>query len=85
MPNSLLRRIKRTASELNQSAQRPPASGLKVFNAESIHKLDTLAWEILNSTGSGRISIELAGGPGKGQWRFDEIALRLDSEAARQA
>jgi len=82
---STLHRITQSAQELNKSFSRPPAAGLSVFNAESIQKLDALAHELVNTSGSGHITIKVVGGPGKGQWRFDEITLRLDSEASRQA
>jgi hypothetical protein len=82
---STLHRIRQSAQELNQSLSEPPAPGLCVFNAKSIQRLDALACEIVHTSGNGRITIEISGGPGKGYWRFDEIALRLDSEAARQA
>ena len=81
--NSTLHRIHQSAQALNQSLSEPPATGLCVFNAQSIQKLDALACELLHTSGSGRITIEITGGPGKGQWRFDEFAVRLDSEAAR--
>ena len=80
-----LHRIQQSAQQLNQSFSEPPATGLCVFNAESIQKLDALAHELVNTSGSGHITIKVVGGPGKGQWRFDEITLRLDSEASRQA
>jgi len=80
---STLHLIRQSAQELNKSLNEPPATGLCVFNAESIQKLDALACELLHTSGSGRITIEVVGGPGKGRWRFDEITLRLDSEASR--
>ena len=82
---STLDHIKQSARELNRSFNQPPATGLHVFNAESIQKLDTLARELMTTSGSGRITIEVIGGPGKSQWRFDEITLRLDSEFSRRA
>jgi hypothetical protein len=78
-------RIQESAYALDQSLNEPAATGLCVFNAKSIQKLDAIACELLHTSGSGRITIEITGGPGNGHWRFDEIAIRLDSEAARQA
>ena len=82
---STLDRIKQSARELDRSLNQPPATGLHVFNAESIQKLDTLARELMTTSGSGCITIKVTGGPGKGEWRFDEITLRLDSELSRRA
>ena len=62
---------------------RQPKTGLRVFDAQSIERLDALAAQIMNTSGSGRICIVFEGGPGHSHWRFDEVTFKLDSEAFR--
>ncbi len=62
--------------DANAYTKRKPAPGLQVLNAACIEKIDKLLWMLMQTTGAGKIVLEV-----KDQhYRFEEVTFHIRSE-----